>query len=64
MNTYCCPDCDSQDIIVELVDAWWLNTREHYGHITKTHDPCAQVSCYSCGWNGRREELVEGNIDV
>lgn len=52
-----CPRCGSTDVIVEAVQAFFVNTNEHYCHATKTHDGYAKTRCLDCEWTGRRDAL-------
>lgn len=57
METLTCPDCDSKNVTLAVVQKLMANTGEHYCYTTKMHDPYAQADCLDCGWKGERDDL-------
>ena len=52
-----CPECSSEEVIVYIEEAIFLNTYEHYCHSVKPQDLDASVRCIDCGWEGSQEDL-------
>jgi hypothetical protein len=57
-NELTCPNCKSDKLLVYSDTASWINTDEHFCHSIKTHDDCAKVSCFDCGWEGTRKDVI------
>jgi len=59
---YTCPDCGSDQVTSAHVQMFMVNTRDHYCHSVKTHDPDSRSYCVDCEWEGVRSDLLE--VDV
>ena len=58
MNTRTCPECGSENVTVDAVQTFMVNTGEHYCHSVKTQDEDATSHCLDCGWRGERRNLL------
>ena len=56
-----CPNCESDEVAVTAEQMFMVNSGEHYCHSVKTHDDDANVTCLSCDWIGRRDQLTPPN---
>lgn len=55
-----CPECDSENLLVYEISAFYINTMEFFCHSSKAHDNDAQCRCLDCGWEGKRHHLNPG----
>ena len=60
MNTnHKCPNCESGDLVVREVTAFYLNSGEFFCNSVKQHDSDAVVACLVCHWEGERKDFDE-----
>ena len=57
-----CPECNSDMVVTEHHQAFWVNTGEHYCHSVKTYDADSPSRCLDCGWEGVRRQLLDGGV--
>lgn len=53
-----CPECGSESVTVTHIQRFYANSGDHYCHTIKVRDPDSGADCLSCGWVGRRDQLV------
>ena len=61
-KTYCCPDCGSERITVDVVTTYYVNSLEYVG-TTSSQEADAPCWCFYCLWEGKRSELKETKIE-
>lgn len=54
-----CPKCKSTQVYSSHVQAFFVNTDEHYCHLVKPHDDDSPSGCVNCGWRGLLKDLVQ-----
>ena len=59
MTTWLCPDCESDKVVSEHHQAFYVNTCDHYCHTMKTHDDNSPSWCLACDWKGVVGELLK-----
>ncbi|GLR63743.1 hypothetical protein GCM10007878_11780 [Marinospirillum insulare] len=52
-----CPECASEKVFSSHVQAFYINTGEHYVHSMKTHDAHSPSGCTNCGWSGVLKDI-------
>lgn len=52
-----CPKCKSENVLVQAVSSYFINTDEFFCHSHKTHDEDAPCECLDCDWTGVRRDI-------
>lgn len=53
-----CPVCESTYVTTAHIQMFYVNSGEHYLHITKTYDADSPALCIDCNWEGQRKDLI------
>lgn len=53
-----CPECGSQKVFSSHIQAFYINTGEHYNHSMKTHDANSPSGCVDCDWTGVLSDVI------
>lgn len=57
---FVCPECESADVLVYSMTSYEINKdMEYYCESVKPHDCDAPAHCFSCDWDGIRNDLIE-----
>lgn len=57
---FVCPECEGADVLVYSMTSYKINNgMEYFCESVKPHDCDAPARCFSCGWDGIRNQLIE-----